>query len=313
MNSGFWKNISGTISASAPMAGVTDAAFRQTLVEYGKPDVVWTEMVSLAGVKIRGEKEFENEMIFSTEEKPIVFQFFGSEPAEFSLCGRLASSRGADGIDINMGCPDKAVEKQGAGACIIKFPSLAKEVIAAAKESSKGLPVSVKTRLGYASVKEMENWIMSLAETKPSAITIHGRTRAEKRKGKANWDKIKRASEIIRSISPETIIIGNGDVQSKDEGEKLAGKSGVDGYMVGRALIGNPWFFSGVRPSKGERVAAAREHLKIFEELLGNTEPFDIVKKHLAGYISGFIGARGLRTKLMEAKSVKEALLMLNE
>jgi len=294
------------------MAGVSDAAFRGMLAEYGKPDVVWTEMISLAGLKIRGEKEFENEMKFSAEEKPIVFQFFGSEPAEFCPCGKLAKSRGADGVDINMGCPDKGVEKQGAGACIIKFPALAKEIIAAAKEGSEGLPVSVKTRLGYASAKEMENWMTALAETKPSAITVHGRTRADKRKGKANWDGIRQAGEIISSISPETIILGNGDVRSKDEGEKLAKEMGVDGYMVGRALIGNPWFFSGAKPSKKERTSAAKRHIEIFEELLQGAEPFDMIKKHLAGYISGFLGAKNLRAKLMGARSAKEALMMLN-
>lgn len=307
----FWEKLKKPVSASAPMAGVSDAAFRKMLMEYGKPDVVWTEMISLAGVKIRGEKEFENEMKFSAEEKPIVFQFFGSEPEEFYSCGRLAKSRGAGGIDINMGCPDKGVEKQGAGACIIKFPALAKEIVAAAKEGSEGLPVSVKTRLGYANVKEMENWITALAETKPAAITIHGRTRADKRKGKANWSGIRQAGEIIKSISPGTITLGNGDVRSRDEGEKLTKETGVDGYMVGRALIGNPWFFSGEKPSKKERIGAAKRHIEIFEELLQNAEPFDMIKKHLAGYISGFLGARILRTKLMGARSAKEALMIL--
>jgi len=308
----FWEKLQRPISASAPMAGVSDAAMRAMLAKYGGPDVIWTEMISLAGLAIRGESEFENEMILSEEEHPVVFQFFGSRPEEFSICGRIAKERGADGIDINMGCPDKGVEKQGAGACIIKSPALAKEIISAAKESSKGLPVSVKTRVGYASDKEMENWITALAEDRPEAITIHGRTRAERRKGKANWNRIKEAGKLIKEISPKTVILGNGDVKSKEEGERLAEKSDIDGYMVGRALIGNPWFFSGERASKEERIAAAEEHVKLFRELLGKTESFDTVKKHLAGYISGFSGARELKIKLMKAKKADEAVLLIS-
>lgn len=309
----FWEKLQRPISASAPMAGVSDAAMRAMLAKHGGPDVVWTEMISLAGLAIRGESEFENEMILSEEEHPVVFQFFGSRPEEFSICGRIAKERGADGIDINMGCPDRGVEKQGAGACIIKFPALAKEIISAAKESSEGLPVSVKTRAGYASDKEMGSWITALAENRPAAITIHGRTRAEKRKGKANWNRIKEAGKLIKEISPETVVLGNGDVKSKEEGERLAEKSDIDGYMVGRALIGNPWFFSGKRPSKEEKIIAAGEHLKIFDELLGKTESFDMIKKHLAGYMNGFLGAKSLRAKLMLAKSAEEALMILEK
>lgn len=307
----FWEKLKKPISASAPMAGVTDAAFRAMLQETGKPDIIWTEMISLAGIKARGEKYFDNEMKFSEKERPIVFQFFGSKPQEFALCGEIAERKKADGIDINMGCPDKSVEKQGSGACIIKSPTLAKEIIVAAKENSKGLPLSVKTRLGYASVKEMENWVAALAETKPAALIIHGRTRAERRKGKASWEKIKEAGEIIKSISLETLVIGNGDIQTREEGERLSREAGIDGYMVGRALIGNVWFFSKEKPEKEKRIFVARKHLNLFKELFGDTESFDLMKKHLSIYISGFIGAKELRTKLMGMKNIDEAIDIL--
>jgi len=319
MKENFWTKLKNPISVSAPMAGVTDVAFRYMLVEKGAPDVVFTEMISLAGVRIKGESEFASIMKFTARERPIVFQFFGSTPNEFTLCGMLAQKYDADGIDINTGCPDKGVEKQGAGASIIKSPALAQEIIVATKESARGIPVSIKTRIGYANANEMERWIQCLAETKPSAITIHGRTRAEKRKGMANWEKIKQAGIIIKSISPETKIIGNGDVKSKEDGERLVKTASIDGYMVGRALIGNPWFFAGRSVTKAEKIAAARDHLQAFRELLGDlsstnvkTKGFDLMKKHFAGYINDFVGAKELRIKLMEAKSFNEAETILN-
>ncbi len=310
----FWNKLISPISVSAPMAGVTDAVFRKILAQIGKPDVIFTEMISLAGIKAKGEESFKDIMQFSDDERPIVFQFFGSTPEEFALCGILARKYGANGIDINTGCPDSGVEKQGAGASIIKSPSLAKEIIASAKESAGELPVSVKTRIGYTSAKEMEGWIQCLAETKPSAITIHGRTRAEKRKGMANWEKIKQAGMIIKSICPEITVIGNGDVKSKKNGESLSLSAGIDGYMVGRALIGNPWFFTNIEVNKEKKILAARQHLQIFRELFGDlsgvhikTKNFDLMKKHFAGYINGFAGAKELRIRLMGTKSAMEA------
>jgi len=236
------------------MAGITDAAFRLALAEAGKlvssevprggPDVIWTEMIPLPGIVAKGKESFEKYMRFSEIERPIIFQFFGARPEDFVLCGNLAKSHKADGIDINMGCPDRNVEKQGAGACIIKSPALAREIVAATKAHSEGLPVSVKTRLGYANPEEMENWISALAETKLAAIIIHGRTKKERRKGKADWQQIKRAGEIIKTISPETIMLGNGDIKSKEEGESRAKEAEIDGYMVGRALMKNLRFFA---------------------------------------------------------------------
>jgi len=313
MTAGFWEKLEKPISASAPMAGVTDAAFRRLLAETGKPDVIWTEMISLAGIMARGEEAFETQMSFSKAERPVVFQFFGSDPREFTLCGKIAKARGADGIDINMGCPDKAVEKQGAGAIIMKSPHLAKEIITATMENAKGLPVSVKTRLGYASIDEMENWITAIAETRPAVISIHGRIRAERRKGKADWGRIKKTGEIIKSISPETLVIGNGDIKSRKEGETLVSEAGIDGYMVGRALVGNVWFFSGEKVTKERKLNGALRHLELFKELLAEEESFEMMKKHLAGYANGFIGAKKLRTKLMNAKSADEAMGMLTK
>ena len=306
MSRNFWKELKGTISASAPMAGVSDAPFREMLARYGKPDIIWTEMVSVAGIRVRGEENFENEMRLSFREKPVVLQFFGSLPDDFLMCGEIAERRGFDGIDINMGCPDQGVEKQGAGACLIKSPSLAQEIISAAKEGSRGLPVSLKTRLAYSMKSEMEKWFESLVSESPEAIIIHGRTRSEKREGKADWEGIKEARKIIKGINKEIIVLGNGDIISKEDGEEKS--KDVDGYMVGRALIGNPWFFTGKEALKPERMRAVAEHAAIFEKAFGETEPFDLMKNHFAGYMSGFDGAKELRIRMMAAKSAKDIL-----
>jgi nifR3 family TIM-barrel protein len=309
---GFWAGLKKPISASAPMAGVTDAAFRWILARYGKPDVIWTEMISLAGIKAKGISYFENGMISSERERPTVVQFFGSSPEEFSICGKVAREKSFDGIDINMGCPDRSVEKQGSGACLIKDPLLAKEIIAAAKEGANGLPVSVKTRLGYSNVLEMEKWMTAIAEEAPAAITIHGRTRAQIRKGGVDWKGIKEAGKIIKSISPGTIVLGNGDITTKEEGEGLASEAKIDGYMVGRCLIGNPWFFIGKEASSRERLFVAKEHVEAFERTFTGADNFDLIKKHMAGYMSGFDRAKDIRIKLMEAKNTEGVKAALN-
>lgn len=290
------------------MAGVTDAPFRATLSRYGKPDVIWTEMISLAGIRVRGEEEFDNEMRFSRKEHPIVVQFFGSDPRDFLRCGEIAKRRGFDGIDINMGCPDQGIEKQGAGARIMKSSELAKEIIKAATEGSAGLPVSVKTRTGYFEKEETERWMISIAEEKLAAVTIHGRTRAEKRKGIADWDSLRLAGEVIRSVNPDTVVLGNGDISAKEEGEERSIILKLNGYMVGRALLGNPWFFTGKRPSKKERLDAAIYHTDLFGKMPDGAKNFDLMKKHLFGYISGFVGAKEARVKLTSAKSADEAV-----
>ncbi|MDD4931208.1 MAG: tRNA-dihydrouridine synthase [Candidatus Colwellbacteria bacterium] len=308
MNRGFWAELKGMITASAPMAGVTDASFREMLAKYGKPDVIWTEMVSLAGIRVRGEENFENEMKFSFKENPVVVQFFGSIPDDFLMCGEIARRRGFSGIDINMGCPDDGVEKQGAGACLMKSPSLAVEILSAAIEGSQGLPVSIKTRLGYSATSEMEKWLTIIAGEKPAAITIHGRTRSEKRKGDADWAAIAKAGEVIKGLDKDIIVLGNGDISMKEKGEQQAREAEIDGYMVGRALVGNPWFFIGKEALKDERIRAAAEHALLFEKFFGESESFDLMKNHFAGYFSGFPEAKELRVRFMGIKNAADAV-----
>ena len=220
---------------------------------------------------------------------------------------QLMEKLGFDGIDINMGCPDKSVEKQGSGSAHIKDPENALKVIEAARKGAPNIPISVKTRIGY-NKNEIDTWITFLLEQKLPALTVHLRTRKEMSDVPAHWDLMKKIVELRDKISPETLIIGNGDVVSIDDGRKKILESGCDGVMVGRGIFGNPWFFSGKNVSDispKERLTVMLEHAKTFDNLLGDVKNFAIMKKHFKAYVSGWDGAKELRVKLMECDDFK--------
>ncbi|MDD2935060.1 MAG: tRNA-dihydrouridine synthase [Candidatus Pacebacteria bacterium] len=313
----FWDKLQKPIMALAPMADVTDVSFRQVISKYGKPDVFWTEFVACDGLcSVGQEKLVKNLLQFSEKERPIVAQLFGSNPENFEKSARLIKKLGFDGIDINMGCPQKNILKQGAGAELIKSPKLAKEIIRATKKGAGGLPVSVKTRIGY-NKNEIETWIPAILEEEPVVLTIHGRTKKEMSKVSAHWDIIKDVVEIRDRMKSKTLVIGNGDIFSFEDGLEKAKTSGVDGIMIGRGIFGNPWFFSGKNPTIKEKIKVALEHTKLFEKIFGETKEnkkifggrarnFALMKKHYKAYINGFDGAKELRIKLMDADSLKE-------
>jgi len=324
----------------APMADVTDAAFRQIIAKYGKPastrigsstrggpDVFWTEFVSADGLMSEGREVLKKNLIFSKKEKPIVAQLFSSNPIKMRQAVKYVASLGFDGIDINMGCPDKSIEKQGCGSAMIKNPERAGEIIQAVKDgikdSGKKVSISVKTRVGY-NKNQLEEWIPFLLSQNIDALTIHARTRKEMSKVPANWDYVKRVVEIRNEMKVKTKIIGNGDVVDIKDGMKKAKETGCDGVMVGRGIFGNPWLFSslgGKRPClKGAQGKALRsqeistsqklkvlvEHTKLFEKLLGKSRNFAVMKKHFKAYVNGFDGAKELRVRLMETKNFVE-------
>ena len=194
----FWQKLAENkkpFFALAPMADVTDIAERQMLTKYGKPDVLYTEFVSCDGLMSEGRKVLIKDLRFKKNEHPIVAQFFGSKPENFLGCAKLAKELGFDGFEINMGCPDKSVMKQGAGAMLMKNSKLAREIIRAAKKGAGDMPVSVKTRIGF-NKNEIETWLPELLAEKPAVITIHGRTKKEMSDVEAHWNVIKRAVEI---------------------------------------------------------------------------------------------------------------------
>ena len=316
------------------MSDVTDAAFRRIVVKYsgkftcpkpggGRPDVMWTEFVPCDGLCSKGRKAFMLDLSYTEKERPIVVQLFGATPEHFYRSAIMMQKLGFDGIDINMGCPEKKVLKQGAGAALIKNPKLAQEIIRETKLCAGKLPVSVKTRIGDTK-NEIKKWLPYLLESEPSAVTIHARTRKGMSDVPADWDVVAEAVRIARkydSSSDRTLIIGNGDVKSLSETRERAKETGVDGVMIGRGIFGNPWLFSPLNknspergrgiPSTQERLHVAIEHAKLFEKLFHKKKNFDVMKKHLKAYISGFDGARELRTACMNAKSGKDVELAI--
>lgn len=287
------------------MADVTDQAFRRVIAKYGKPDVMWTEFVSADGLFLGGREALMPDLVFTEAERPIVAQFFTSKPELMEKAAALAKELGFDGIDINMGCPDRTIEKQGAGASMIKNPALAVEIIEAAKRGAGGLPVSVKTRVGYNKV-ELETWLPVILKAKPAALTVHARTRKEMSLVPARWEHVAEAVRLRNELSPETLILGNGDALSLEDARRKAKESGADGVMLGRAIFGNPWLFTGKTPSLEEKLTVMVEHTKLYEELLGGKKSFAVMKKHYKAYVNGFDGAKELRLELMEAKDAGE-------
>ncbi len=309
----FWEKLKKPIFVLAPMADVTDCAFRQIIAKYGKPDIFWTEFVSADGLAhpIAREKlliDFK----YGSNEHPIVAQIFGSKPENIKKASELCRELGFDGIDINMGCPDKSIEKQCAGAAMIKNPSLAREVIRAAIEGGGGLPVSVKTRIGY-NKNELETWIPELLKENIAALTVHLRTRKEMSDVPAHWDLMKRVVEIRNDLKVKTLILGNGDALDLEDAKLKAGESGCDGVMLGRAIFGNPWLFAGKKPSIEEKLRVMVEHTKLFEEMLGKHKNFAIMKKHYKAYCNGFDGAKELRVKLMEGENASDVEKTVND
>lgn len=320
------------------MADVTDTAFRRVIAKYSKPApfVMYTEFVSADGLALApeaGRAKLMRDLMYTEAERPIVAQFFTSTPAHMERAAALAAELGFDGVDINMGCPVDAIGKQDAGAKLILNPELAAELIAAAKRGAPGLPVSVKTRLGYNS-DVLEEWLPALLAAEPAVVAIHARTRKEMSAVPAHWDRVKRAVEIRNALGSRTLIVGNGDAADVADAYKKAVESGADGIMLGRAVFGKPWLFaaqeelgeeksgsphasseawggprtfqSQVLPELHIRLRIAVEHAKLFEKLLGDIKSFAIMKKHFKAYAEGFDGAKELRVRLMETDNAAQ-------
>lgn len=316
----FWKTLQTPLLVLAPMADVTDPAYRKLISETGAPDVFWTEFVSADGLYATREKkkmkDEENPLLrdfqFTAGEHPIVAQIFGSNPETIRYAATLAATLGFDGVDINMGCPDKAIERQGAGAAMMKHPEDAPLIIQAAKES--GLPVSVKTRIGY-NKEELDTWLPILLKEDLAALTVHLRTRKEMSLVPAHWELAKRVVELRDTYAPGTLVLGNGDVRSLEEARVKVKETGLDGIMLGRAIFGNPWLFTDRKHediTPQEKIQALMTLSAYFDELRP-TKSFHIMKKHFKAFISGWPGAGDLRARLMECHSHEELVVILEE
>lgn len=287
----------------APMEGVSDTVFRRVVIRAGRPDLMFSEFTSADGMASRGYPYAAKRLVFKPEEQPLIAQIWGNRPENIFRAAKLVKNLGFDGIDINMGCPVRAVVSKGGGAALIGEPKLAGRMIEAARAGAEGLPVSVKTRLGIDAPVTKE-WIGYLLKQELAAITVHGRTARELSKVQANWDEIGRAVDLKRQMGVKTLIIGNGDVKSRNQADDLVRRVGVDGVMIGRGVLENPWVFSGrnIQPSKTEKLALLNYHLDLFDQTWQNTKPWVTLRRFYKIYLRGFRGAIRLRNELMTAE-----------
>ncbi len=326
MSKNFWQSVLEKAASEdrplfvlAPMADVTDCVFRSLIAKYsragergGGPDVFWTEFVSADGLMSPGREVLKRDLVYSEKERPIVAQLFGANPENMRGAAKLCAELGFDGIDINMGCPDKSIEKQGAGACMMKDPESARAIIraahAGARDAGKDLPISVKTRIGYNKI-EYVTWLKELLEEDIAALTVHLRTRKEMSLVPAHWELAREINNYVSGLKPEVVLLGNGDVKSLTDGELKAKESGFDGVMIGRGIFGSPWFFDRtINPELNlkQKFEILIEHTHNYEKELGDIKSFAIMKKHYKAYVNGFNGAKELREKMMGATNAAE-------
>jgi tRNA-dihydrouridine synthase B len=306
---GFWAKLKKPILALSPMDDVTDAAFRRLIAYCGKPDVMITEFVSVDGLCSEGRDRLLKDLRYDACERPIVAQLFGSDPELFQQSAALVASLGFDGIDINMGCPVKAVCNIGAGSSLLTKPALAQEVIQATIAGAGGLPVSVKTRIGYDKL-QTEEWASALLEAHPAAITFHLRTKKEQSQVPAHWEEMPKIADLAQGTG--VIVLGNGDIKSIEQAERVCAETGCDGVMIGRAIFGNPWLFNRERRLEDITMDVLLEtmlaHCRLYVEVFGDDKKFVVMRKHLMAYASGFPGAKELRMSFEKVYSIADVV-----
>jgi tRNA-dihydrouridine synthase len=299
----FWNELPKPLFILAPMEAVTDVVFRHVVAQAAPPDVYFSEFTNATGWVHAGEKAIGGRLVKTDDESPIVAQIWGGEPGDMAALANHCKELGFDAIDINMGCPAKSAIKSG-GSALIRDPALAAQAIAAAKTA--GLPVSVKTRLGYSTLDEHHEWISHLLKQDIVALTIHLRTKKEMSKVEAHWELMKDIRELRDEVAPQTLLIGNGDVRDRTHGLELIEQTGIDGVMIGRGIFHDPWAFDkkSVNRTKDERFALLRAQLDLYDQYSHLTKrPFDTLKRFFKIYVRDFPDAAELRDKLMHAHS----------
>ena len=305
----FWKDLPKPFTVLAPLDGVTDVVFRQVVTEIGKPDVLFTEFTPCEGLVSKGRERVMSNFLFTSEQKPIIAQIWGTKPEQFFHVAKEVSQMGFSGIDINMGCPERVVVKNGACSALIKNPTLAAEIIQATKEGAGELPVSVKTRIGFGT-PIIEEWIGFVLRQNIAALTVHLRTVAEMSKVPAHWEMMPEVMRLRNEIAPETVLIGNGDIGSFADIKEKYEIYGCDGFMIGRGIFANPWVFNKEIQMENktvkERIDLYLHHIALFDKQWQGTHNFALLKKFAKTYISNFPEASELRVKLMESKNIGE-------
>ena len=297
------------------MEAVTDVVFRHVVAQAARPDVFFTEFVNAASYcSEKGEHSTRGRLAFTDDEQPMVAQIWGNNPEQFAQMARGLAAKGFKGIDINMGCPVTNVATKGSGSGLIREPELAAQLIASAKEG--GLPVSVKTRLGYTSTSELQTWLTHILQQDIVNLTIHLRTRKEMSKVPAHFELIPEVKKLRDEIAPHTLLTINGDIRDREHGEQLVAEYGVDGVMIGRGVFHNPFAFE-LHPrqhTRKELLDLLTLQLDLHDKYSAELGPrkFDPLKRFFKIYVREFEGASELREKLMHTKTTDEVRTLLN-
>lgn len=304
----FWESLDRPFFILAPMEAVTDVVFRHVVEQAAPPDVWFSEFTNATGWVHAGQKAIGGRLIKTEDEKPIVAQIWGGEPGDMEQLSAHCVELGFHGIDINMGCPAKSAIKSG-GAALIRQPELAIKSIAAAKTA--GLPVSVKTRLGYTRIDEWRDWLTTILEQDVVNLTIHLRTKKEMSKVPAHFEIIPDIVKLRDEIAPQTLLTINGDIRDREHGlEIIKQNPGVNGVMIGRGVFQNPFCFAKNiehQDKQKELIKLLEKHLDLYDKYKDQTgRPYDTLKRFYKIYVRDFDGAAELRDKLMRTKSTDE-------
>jgi nifR3 family TIM-barrel protein len=303
----------------APMEDITDPPFRRICKAFGA-DLMYTEFVASEGL-IRKIEKSRKKLLFHDEERPLGIQLFGNHAPSMVIAAQLAEEMKPELIDLNFGCPVSKIVSKGCGAAMLRTPELMLEITEAVCKAVK-VPVTVKTRIGW---DDKSRTIVELAERLQdkgiAAITIHGRTKVQMYKGKADWSLIAAVKENARMHIP---VFGNGDVSSPFVAKDMLDRYHVDGLMIGRAAIGNPWIFRDIKhylktgnillpPSMKERADICRRHLLASVEWKGERRAVIEMRKHYSGYFRGIPDFKAFRIRLMNSVELAEVLLVMDQ
>lgn len=314
----FWNNLPKPFTVLAPMEDVTDIVFRKIIDDTYAPDVYFTEFVNCEGLMSQGREKVIHRLKRDKElnsNKPTVAQIWGIKPENYFEVAKLCNELGFDGIDINMGCPQRNVTKTGACSALIKNHTLAKEIIQATQEGSKNIPVSVKTRIGFNKIA-IDEWISFLLEQNLPALSVHLRTTKEMSKVPAHWELIDQIIDLRNKINQETLIVGNGDIKNYSDIKQKHEDNKIDGGMIGRGIFKNINAFNKIDDSNNltfmDSLKTCKKHIELFEKTWGKSKKYDILKKYYKIYISDYPESKNIKNELMSTNSTQEAISIIN-
>ncbi|HDE7842766.1 TPA: tRNA-dihydrouridine synthase [Staphylococcus aureus] len=315
MKENFWSELPRPFFILAPMEDVTDIVFRHVVSEAARPDVFFTEFTNTESFcHPEGIHSVRGRLTFSEDEQPMVAHIWGDKPEQFRETSIQLAKMGFKGIDLNMGCPVANVAKKGKGSGLILRPDVAAEIIQATKAG--GLPVSVKTRLGYYEIDEWKDWLKHVFEQDIANLSIHLRTRKEMSKVDAHWELIEAIRNLRDEIAPNTLLTINGDIPDRKTGLELAEKYGIDGVMIGRGIFHNPFAFEKEprEHTSKELLDLLRLHLSLFNKYeKDEIRQFKSLRRFFKIYVRGIRGASELRHQLMNTQAIAEARALLDE